>query len=345
VSDMTHERAPDDRQEDPQPARASHLEAQPVGVGHDEGARPVGTRRCGRLAPAGVPAGVRPLVELGLDPLPVTELTEADLASVGLCPADLTPDRMAALAATRMSLASVAQGEPPRHVVRRWHSALTQLPPPRPVGAGAGEPDAIPTAAVEEPDAIPTAAVEPGAGERRSVGPARDGLVLTPASSAGSDPAPSRTRIGRTRIGQPRGGLAILAAAAAGALVLAWLGPLSDSGDGPVPGALPDQATARPGASPTDRPGPGRALVGKDVPVGGQDYGPLADPGRRADCLRQAGAGGLTPLAARQVSWSGRPAVLLVLPTSVPGELRILVVTPDCGPDSGGPLADFPAGR
>ena len=284
----------------------------------------------------------QPLADLGVDPLPVTELTEADLASVGLCPADLTPDRMAALAATRMSLASVAQGEPPRHVVRRWHGALTQLPPPRPVGAGACEP------AAEEPHTIPTAAVEPGAGERRSVSPARGGLVFTPASSAESDPAPSRTRIGRSRIGQPRCGLAILAAAAAGVLVLAWLGPLSDSGhrpDGPAPGALPDQATARPGASPTDRTGPGRALVGKDVPVGGQDYGPLADPGRRAGCLRQAGAGGLTPLAARQVSWSGRPAVLLVLPTLVPGELRILVVTPDCGPDSGGPLADFPAGR
>jgi hypothetical protein len=231
-----------------------------------------------------------PLADLGVDPLPVTELSEADLASVGLRPADLTPDRIAALQTTRMSLASVARGEPPRQVVRRWHAALAQLPPPR---------------------------------------------DLTPAGS----------RLGRSRLGGRRGGLAILAAAAAGVLALALLGDSADRPGGPVPAALPDLASARPDASSADRAGPGRALVGREVPVSGQDYGPLADPGRRAGCLRRAGAGAVTPLAARQVSWSGRPAVLLVLPTPVPGQLRILVVTPDCGPDSGGTMADFPAGH
>jgi hypothetical protein len=287
----------------------------------------------------------QPLADLGVDPLPVTELTEADLASVGLCPADLTPDRMAALEATRMSLASVARDEPPRHVVRRWHAALAQLPSPRPVQPGASDP------AADEPDATPTAAVEPGTGEHGPADPALGGLVIIPPNSAEAGSAPSRSRLGRSRLGRSRlgrrrGGLAVLAAAAAGVLVLAWLGPLGDSADqrgGPVPAALPDQATARPDASPADRTG--RALAGRDVPVGGQDYGPLADPGRRAGCLRRAGAGGVTPLAARQVSWSGRPAVLLVLPTPVPGQLRILVVTPDCGPDGGGTLADFPAGH
>jgi hypothetical protein len=86
-------------------------------------------------------------------------------------------------------------------------------------------------------------------------------------------------------------------------------------------------------------------LSGKDGPVGGQDYGPLADPARRAACLAHVGAPGASTLGGRRVTWTGRPGVLLVLPTSVPGQPRILVVTPDCGPASGALLADFPAHR
>jgi hypothetical protein len=123
------------------------------------------------------------------------------------------------------------------------------------------------------------------------------------------------------------GGLALAAAAAAIAL----------------PGTAPGPATP-PLAGPL-APAGHLALTGKDLPMGGQDYGPLGDPARRAGCLAHVGAPGATVLGARQVSWAGRPGVLLVLPTGEPGRLRALVVSPDCGPDRGEVLADTPVGR
>jgi len=50
-------------------------------------------------------------------------------------------------------------------------------------------------------------------------------------------------------------------------------------------------------------------------------------------------------LGARQVSLSGRAGVLLVLATDTPGQMRLLVVSPDCGPGQGEVLSDRPAGR
>jgi len=82
------------------------------------------------------------------------------------------------------------------------------------------------------------------------------------------------------------------------------------------------------------------ALTSKDLPMGGQDYGPLRDPARRAGCLAHAGAPGATVLGARQVDWAGRPGVLLVLPAGEPGRLRVLVVSLDCAADRGEVLAD-----
>ena len=111
--------------------------------------------------------------------------------------------------------------------------------------------------------------------------------------------------------------------------------------------ALPGPAVPAPAPSPGARPalnGP-MALTSNDLPMGGQDYGPLLDPARRAGCLAHAGAPGATVLGARQVDWAGRPGVLLVLPTGEPGRLRVLVVSPDCGADRGEVLADTPVGR
>ncbi|MDT7562563.1 MAG: hypothetical protein QOG76_1187 [Pseudonocardiales bacterium] len=125
----------------------------------------------------------------------------------------------------------------------------------------------------------------------------------------------------------------VLAAAAAAAVLVA------------VPGttAAPVPATPPP-AGQLEQAGP-LALTSKDLPMGGQDYGPLGDPARRAGCLAHVGAPGATVLGARQVNWAGRPGVLLVLPTGEPGRLRALVVSPDCGPGRGEVLADTPVGR
>jgi hypothetical protein len=106
--------------------------------------------------------------------------------------------------------------------------------------------------------------------------------------------------------------------------------------------ALPGPAPQRDG--PLALVGP-MALTSKDLPVGGQDYGPLRDPARREGCLARVGAPGVSVLGARQVDSAGRPGVLLVLPTGEPGRLRALVVSPDCAADRGEVLADTPVGR
>jgi len=124
------------------------------------------------------------------------------------------------------------------------------------------------------------------------------------------------------------GGLAAAAAVAALALLV-------------LPGPA---APAPPSGGPLAPVGP-MALTSKDLPLGGQDYGPLRDPARRADCLAHVGAPGATVLGARQVDWAGRPGVLLVLPGGEPGRLRALVVSPDCAADRGEVLADTPVGR
>lgn len=143
----------------------------------------------------------------------------------------------------------------------------------------------------------------------------------------------SRRLAGRRSVRWGGGVLAMAAAAAVLALVLPGVavGPAVPPDHAAAP-AIPDAPAAQ-------------ALTSRDLPVGGQDFGPLADPARRAGCLARAGAPGLGVLGARQVSWSGRPAVLLVLPTEVPGQLRMLVVSPDCGPDRAEVLADLPVGR
>jgi hypothetical protein len=151
--------------------------------------------------------------------------------------------------------------------------------------------------------------------------------ALPPVVPAQPVPAPVRRLSGR-RAARWVGGLAAAAAVAALA-VLALPGPAVPA---PTPGALPALT------------GP-MALTSKDLPMGGQDYGPLRDPARRAGCLAHAGAPGATVLGARQVDWAGRPGVLLVLPAGEPGRLRVLVVSPDCAADRGEVLADTPVGR
>jgi hypothetical protein len=69
------------------------------------------------------------------------------------------------------------------------------------------------------------------------------------------------------------------------------------------------------------------------------------DQARLAGCLARLGADGEPVLGSRRVDLEGRPGVLFVLATPIPGRVRTLVVSPDCGPDRGSALADRTSGR
>jgi hypothetical protein len=82
----------------------------------------------------------------------------------------------------------------------------------------------------------------------------------------------------------------------------------------------------------------GLASAGLDA-LGSADAGALADPDRRAGCLRALAVPGADPAAAllggRRVDVHGRPGVLLVLASGERGRFRVVVVDPDCGPAGG----------
>ena len=73
--------------------------------------------------------------------------------------------------------------------------------------------------------------------------------------------------------------------------------------------------------------------------VGVRDTAGLADPARRAGCLRAVGAPVDSPeaplLGGRRVTFEGSRGVLLVLGTGQRGVFDVLVVDPDCGPGGG----------
>lgn len=61
------------------------------------------------------------------------------------------------------------------------------------------------------------------------------------------------------------------------------------------------------------------------------DFGPLADPGRRAQCLSALGyPSGVRVLGARPHPVRGHPGVLFLLPADTPNAVVGLVVPPDC---------------
>lgn len=71
------------------------------------------------------------------------------------------------------------------------------------------------------------------------------------------------------------------------------------------------------------------------------DFGPLADPQRRASCLAGLGyPADARVLAARPVQIAGRPAVLLVFPGDTPSRVTALAVAPTCSSVDTGLLAD-----
>jgi hypothetical protein len=97
-------------------------------------------------------------------------------------------------------------------------------------------------------------------------------------------------------------------------------------------------------AAPREEPAPPAPevvdLVAEGLAVRGDfDVGELADPARRAACLRAVAPPGVAPdaplLGGRDVVVQGREGVLLLLAAGGRGRLHIVVVTPGCGPDSG----------
>jgi hypothetical protein len=71
------------------------------------------------------------------------------------------------------------------------------------------------------------------------------------------------------------------------------------------------------------------------------DYGPLADPERRASCLSGLGYSAATAvLGAQPVDMHGRPAVLMVLPADTPRTVLVLVVETGCNSAHTGLLAN-----
>jgi hypothetical protein len=71
------------------------------------------------------------------------------------------------------------------------------------------------------------------------------------------------------------------------------------------------------------------------------DFGPLADPQRRASCLTGLGyPADARVLGARPVEIAGHPAVLLVLPNDRPGAVVALAVAPTCSAVDTGLSAD-----
>ena len=77
--------------------------------------------------------------------------------------------------------------------------------------------------------------------------------------------------------------------------------------------------------------------------LGVRDTAGLAEPTRRAGCLRAVGAPVESPaaplLGGRRVTFEGSEGVLLVLGTGRRGAFDVLIVDPDCGPGAGQLLA------
>lgn len=202
-----------------------------------------------------------------------------------------------ALGATRADLATLADPPVPADITARWDAAL----------------------AAEQESRLPGGPVAPADPPRP---PAPAGTVPEPGPYRGSDgPRPSRVaHPGRRRSWsyRPRPTLlaaAVLAAAVAGGVL--W------APEEPAP--LPIEEVD---------------LVGVGLAVRGDlDVGDLADPHRRSGCMREAAPPGVAPdaplLGGRDVVLGGRPGVLLLLATGRLGQLDVVVVDPDCGPEGG----------
>ncbi|MGH4012281.1 MAG: hypothetical protein ACRDTH_29655, partial [Pseudonocardiaceae bacterium] len=105
------------------------------------------------------------------------------------------------------------------------------------------------------------------------------------------------------------------------------------------------------GAAAVSPPAP-LALSGDDLrgalnhALGARDYGPLSRPEVLRSCLDANDVPVRDkPLGAREVTLDGRRGVILVLPTTQIGQVRLLVVSSGCGPGNPARMADGVAVR
>ncbi len=198
--------------------------------------------------------------------------------------------------------------------------------------AGRGIPPRLRRTAAADPTALDPTALDPTALDPTALDP----TALDPTAreiTPRLPPPPGTGALGRERKSRParrsrrwspehRPRAAVLAAALLAAIVggsLLWPAP-------DVP-RLPR----------TELVAAGRSAVGDG------DLGALADPARRAACLRAIAAAGIAPdsevLGGRQVELDGHRGILLVFPAGELGVFRVVVVDPECGP-AGGTLLD-----
>lgn len=171
-----------------------------------------------------------------------------------------------------------------------------------------------------------------------------------PGPDEGVPVSPARRRPRATVGGRARSGVAALVLAAVLVVVVAAALGASATRDGP-----PARAAGDPTRVVTPPAGAVPVLAGADVAdvavalrtgLGRADYGPLADPDRRAGCLAaQADPPVTAPVGAREVVLDGRSAVLFVFTTGVAARFRVLVVDAACGPGRPLTLADRVVGR
>jgi hypothetical protein len=244
---------------------------------------------------------------------------------------------LAALAATRAELAALPDPPVPPALAERWSAALaaeqSRLPAPTPQPSpSAPQPLAGPPASTAPEPAEP-AAVRPQPATSTAGRPHTTPDPATPLSPrrAGSDtrssPAAGARRGSASRPPQNpvrRPGRWLRRPAVLAAALLIAVG---------VVAAL----RARPEPLPTvGRP----QLVAEGLSaVGVRDTAGLAEPTRRAGCLRAVGAPVESPeaplLGGRRVTFEGSEGVLLVLGTGRRGAFDVLIVDPDCGPGGG----------
>ena len=138
----------------------------------------------------------------------------------------------------------------------------------------------------------------------------------------------------------PRWQLAALIAGVGAAVTSVVLGGLMLTRDpAPTWSTQPTAKSITVSRPATELPLTGPQLVG--LLSHSPDYGPLADPKRRADCLSGLGySSAISVLGARQIDMHGQRGVLLLLPADRPGAVRALVVEPDCDSAHTGLLAN-----
>jgi hypothetical protein len=144
-------------------------------------------------------------------------------------------------------------------------------------------------------------------------------------------------------------GIGTLAAAAAAAVVVIALPKGSPSLQGnaapPPSTGVGSQPTGGNGARGPEALSTGQLPTVLGTALGRDDYGPLADPAKRAACLAANGQDpNRTPAGAMQVILDGKPGTLMVLTTGTAAQFRLLVVGPDCAAGKPDRLAESVVG-